>query len=88
LQLDDVSVASHSLGSIGFHGIEAQRFVHIIGPPYLAARAWLRLAPNRPRVVTRLSLAQPATHLEMVADASSAGFKADETNLAFEVHAK
>ena len=53
------------------------RFVHIIDPHYRAARDWFHLAPSRRCIVPLIALA--ASPQEVVAPASNAAFKADET---------
>ncbi|APA85052.2 glycoside hydrolase family 2 protein [Paraburkholderia sprentiae WSM5005] len=61
------------------------RFVHIIDPYYRAARDWFHLAPNRRTIVPLLALdpllptAFAASPQEVVATASNAVFKVDET---------
>ncbi|MGF6665283.1 beta-mannosidase [Paraburkholderia atlantica] len=64
------------------------RFVHIIDPHYRAARDWFHLAPNR-RCIVPLHAFEPllptafaASPQEVVAPASNAAFKVDETSAA------
>jgi beta-mannosidase len=93
--LPDRSVhARHDLGmtvEVERHGkgwqlaIETKRFarfVHIVDPHYRAARDWFHVAPNRRCIVPLLPTGSAASPQEVVALASNASFKADETSAA------
>ncbi|MBC8724390.1 glycoside hydrolase family 2 protein [Paraburkholderia sp. 31.1] len=83
-----VEVERHGDGSGWQLAIETKRFarfVHIIDPCYRAARDWFHLAPNR-RCIVPLHALEPllptafaASPQELVAPASNAAFKVDET---------